>query len=379
MISVILCAAGRGERAGFRQNKILQEFNGMPVLCYSLSAFSACAEIGEILVTVSPCDERQIAALLGPYPNARTVSGGATRFESVLSALNEAKGETVLIHDAARPFVTQKIISDCIASVNRFGSGVCALPATDTTVLAEDGMIKSVPARAEVFTVQTPQGFDTAQLRSAYEKAKTCGGEFTDESGVFAKFVSPPKLFIGDPCNRKLTYPEDFTIAERVGTGVDTHAFYTEGEGSPFINFITLCGVRVPSDQILKAHSDGDVAVHALMDALLSAAGLRDIGYYFPDSEPKYKNADSMQLLSQVIKRIRNEGFAPENVSISILAETPRLAPYIDRMKATLAQHLNLPLSAIGIAAGTNEKLGYVGEKKGITCFTTVLLKKVTL
>ena len=369
MISVILCAAGRGERAGFRQNKILQEFNGMPVLCHSLSAFSACAEIGEILVTVSPCDERQIAALLGPYPNARIVSGGATRFESVLSALNEAKGETVLIHDAARPFVTQKIISDCIASVNRFGSGVCALPATDTTVLAEDGMIKSVPARAEVFTVQTPQGFDTAQLRSAYEKAKTCDGDFTDESGVFAKFVSPPKL----------TYPEDFSIAERVGTGVDTHAFYTESEGSPFINFITLCGVRVPSDQILKAHSDGDVAVHALMDALLSAAGLRDIGYYFPDSEPKYKNADSMQLLSQVIKRIRNEGFAPENVSISILAETPRLAPYIDRMKATLAQYLNLPLSAIGIAAGTNEKLGYVGEKKGITCFTTVLLKKVTL
>ncbi|MDE6059056.1 MAG: 2-C-methyl-D-erythritol 4-phosphate cytidylyltransferase [Clostridia bacterium] len=369
MITAIICAAGKGERAGFSQNKVLQELNGMPVLCYSLSAFAACGA-DEILVTCREEDEKTILPLLRPYPRARLVRGGETRGQSVYNALKAAKGDIVLVHDAARPFVTEKIITDCVECVKTHGSGICALPATDTTVIAEGGDIIAHPARETVYTVQTPQGFLRKELLSAYEQAFAEGRQFTDESGVYGKYIAPPRLFMGERSNKKLTYPEDFQPAERVGFGVDTHAFYAEGEGMPFINFITLGGVRIPSEKILKAHSDGDVLVHALMDALLSEKGLRDIGYYFPDTDEKYKGANSMELLGEVVQMTGK----PQNVSISILAETPRLAPYIEEMKKSLSSALGIPEENIGIAAGTNERLGYIGEKKGITVYATVLL-----
>lgn len=377
MISAIVCAAGKGERAGFSDNKILREWNGLPVLCHSLSAFAQC-HVDEILVACRSEDEPRILPLLRPFPNARTVRGGATRAQSVYYALNEAKGEIVLIHDAARPYVTPKLITDCIASVKQYGSGICAIPAVDTVAIADGGTISSSPARETVFSLQTPQGFYRERLLECYEKAYEQDGEdgFTDDSGLYARYDSPPKLCAGDRRNKKLTYSEDFQFAERVGFGTDTHAFYTPDEGASLANFITLCGVKIPSARRLKAHSDGDVALHALMDALLTAAGLRDIGYYFPDTDEKYRGADSTELLKEVMRLIQDEGFSPQNASVSILTETPRLSPYIERMKENLAEALSLSPSAIGIAAGTNEKLGYVGEGKGITVFATVLLKK---
>ena len=369
-VTAIVCAAGRGARAGFSENKVLRELNGLPVLVYSLCALSPVAD--EVLVTCREEDEARIRALLSPYPNARTVIGGALRTQSVYFALREAKGDIVLVHDAARPFVTKKIINDCIACVREYGSGVCALPATDTTVLVRDGRIVSDPARKDVFAVQTPQGFVRDDLLRAYERAfeEKREEEFTDDSGVYAAYIAPPHIFRGDRANKKLTYSEDFSPAERVGFGVDTHAF---GEGS----HIVLCGVKVPHTHALKAHSDGDAAVHALMDALLSAAGLPDIGYFFPDTDARFAGADSMNLLRQVTDMLREQGLRAKNVSISIVAERPRLAPHIEAMRRSLAAALSLPLSAVGIAAGTNEKLGYVGEEKGITCFATVLLENV--
>ena len=367
MISAILCAAGSGSRAGFSENKILRELNGLPVLVCSVSAFAAIAD--EIIIACRGEDRARIDALLSPFPNARTVIGGGTRTQSVYSALQAAQGDIVLVHDAARPFVTRKIIEDCIACVREFGSGVCALPATDTTVLAESGCIASVPARRDVFTVQTPQGFLRADLQRAYEAAFAAGreAEFTDDSGVYAAYIAPPRLFLGDRVNKKLTYPEDFAPAERAGFGVDTHAF---GEG----DHIVLGGVHIPHTRGLVAHSDGDVLVHALMDALLSAAGLRDIGHYFPDTDARFAGADSMALLAEVVRLVKEQGFAPKNVSLTILAQKPRLAPHIEAMRANLAAALSLPPDAVGIAAGTNEHLGYVGEEKGITCFAMVLL-----
>ena len=379
MISAIIVAAGKGERAGFLQNKVLEEYNGMPVLSYSLSAF---AHLDELIVVCRSEDEEQIKKLLSPFPHAKTCLGGETRMESVYHGLKAASGEIVLVHDAARPFVTKKIIDDCIESVERRGSGVCALPATDTVILAEDGVIASVPPRANVFTVQTPQGFYREKLLSAYEKAFSEGAtDFTDDSGLYLHFVESPALFLGSRENKKLTYREDFSISERVGFGVDTHAFayqeeYDRGIARLSLSYLTLCGVKVPSNRPLLAHSDGDVPVHALMDALLSAAGLRDIGYYFPDTDEKYKGACSMELLKEVLALVSNAGFAVKNVSVSILAETPRLSPYIEGMKKNLSAVLKVSENAIGIAAGTNEKLGYVGEGKGITCYASVLLGK---
>ena len=367
MISAILCAAGSGSRAGFSENKILRELNGLPVLVCSVSAFAAIAD--EIIIACRGEDRARIDALLSPFPNARTVLGGGTRTQSVYSALQAAQGDIVLVHDAARPFVTRKIIEDCITCVREFGSGVCPLPATATPVLAKNRCTPPAPARRDVFTVQTPQGFLRADLQRAYEAAFAAGreAEFTDDSGVYAAYIAPPRLFLGDRVNKKLTYPEDFAPAERAGFGVDTHAF---GEG----DHIVLGGVHIPHTRGLVAHSDGDVLVHALMDALLSAAGLRDIGHYFPDTDARFAGADSMALLAEVVRLVKEQGFAPKNVSLTILAQKPRLAPHIGAMKENLAAALSLPPDAVGIAAGTNEHLGYVGEEKGITCFAMVLL-----
>ena len=379
MISAIIVAAGKGERAGFAGNKVLEELNGLPVLSYSLSAF---AEVDELIIVCREEDEAQIKKLLSPFPQAKTCLGGETRMDSVYHGLKAASGEIVLVHDAARPFVTKKIIGDCIESVKQKGSGVCALPSVDTAVLTDDGKITSVPPRSSLFTVQTPQGFYREKLLKAYELAFNEGAtEFTDDSGIYLRYIESPALFLGSRENKKLTYREDFMIAERVGFGVDTHAFayqeeYEKGIARLSLSYLTLCGVKIPSNRPLIAHSDGDVPVHALMDALLSAAGLRDIGYYFPDTDEKYKGACSMELLKEVLALVNNAGLAVKNVSISILAETPRLSPFIDNMKKSLSEALSLNENAIGIAAGTNEKLGYVGEGKGITCYATVLLCK---
>ena len=365
MIAAILCAAGKGVRAGFSENKVLRDLNGLPVLCHCLCAFAPYTD--EILIACAPEDEPRIRALLAPYPTARTVLGGTTRGESVYNALRAAKSEIVLVHDAARPFVTEKIIRDCIESVKTYGSGVCALPLSDTVAEVLDGNILNVPPREGFAAVQTPQGFYRNKLLGAYERARADGRIFTDESGVYAAYAESPRLFLGDRANKKLTYPEDFAPAERVGFGVDTHAF---GEG----DHVVLCGVKVPSARGLVAHSDGDAAVHALMDAMLSAAGMRDIGYYFPDTDDRFAGADSMKLLQEVVGMLREKDLRVKNASISIVAERPRLAPYVEEMKSTLADALGTDVSCVGVAAGTNEKLGYVGEGKGITCFATVLL-----
>ncbi len=363
MITAIICAAGKGERAGFARNKCFEEYEGLPVLSRTLAPFIALDEIDEILVACSQEDEAALPPLLSPFSKARPVRGGATRAESVYNALKEARGELVLVHDGARPFVSRKSILDCIASIKKYGSGVCALPATDTTALVLNGKINSVPKREQVYTLQTPQGFVKNELLSAYEKAFLENKTFTDDSGVYAEYVAPPRVYMGERENRKLTFQEDFSRGLRVGFGVDTHAF-----GAP-ADFITLGGVKIPAKSGLVAHSDGDVLAHAVMDALLSAAGLRDIGYYFPDTDEKWKGADSMLLLKEVVRLIEEQGLKAGNLSVSVLAETPRLAPHIEKIKENLAEALSLPPSKVAVAAGTNEKLGYVGEGKGITVY----------
>ncbi len=367
MTSVILCAAGSGIRARFKENKILKEYNGLPVLSYSLSAFAPFAD--EILVAVREEDEENIKKLLSPYPIARTVRGGKTRMESVYACLKETRGEIVLIHDAARPFVSKNTIQVCISTMKEFGSAVCSLPLSDTIALAEGGKILSQPPREKLFSLQTPQGFYTKKLKKAYDEAFTSGRtDFTDDSGVYAAFCEPPHLFSGERDNKKLTHPEDFCVTERAGFGIDTHAF---GKNQ---DFILLGGVKIPSSSGLEAHSDGDVLCHALMDALLSAIGERDIGFHFPDSDERFRGADSMKLLEIVMKMVHGCGFCVKNISISVLAERPRLSPYIEKIQENLKAATGC--ESVAVAAGTNEKLGYVGEGKGITVYALALLAR---
>ena len=368
-VCAIICAAGKGTRTGFDKNKLLIPFQGKRVLERTLSAFDFPA-VDEILVTSSQEDFEEISALCASFSRTRVVLGGNTRSQSVFLALQACSSDIVLIHDGARPFVTRESILNCLQSVKAYGSGICAVPALDTVAIGENGKIKSVPARDTVYQIQTPQGFFRENIYTAYERAlETDDYAYTDDSSVFARFCGAPHLCAGARENIKLTHAEDFRQTARCGFGVDTHAF---GKAQPYI---VLAGVKIPSESGLVAHSDGDVLVHALMDALLSGAGLKDIGHYFPDTDEKWKGASSMDMLAQVLQKINELGYCVQNASIAIQAEKPRLAKYIDEMKNALSSVLRIDQSAIGISAGTNEGLGYVGEGKGITVHAYALLK----
>lgn len=372
-IGVIVCAGGKGLRAGFTKNKLLTLLeNGKTVLETTLSAFDFPA-VNEIVVTSSQADFEEISTLCQNYPRTSVVVGGDTRSQSVYNGLQAIKSDIVLIHDGARPFVTREVIENCIQSVQAYGSGICAVPALDTIAVCKDNKIVSVPNRDTLSLIQTPQGFFRENILYAYTRAfERENAVYTDDSAVFAKYCGTPHLCAGARDNIKLTYAEDFQNAvARCGFGVDTHAF---GKEQPFI---VLAGVKIPSKSGLIAHSDGDVLCHAVMDALLSGAGLKDIGFYFPDSDEKWKGANSMQMLQSVVTMLYEQGLGVKNISVAIQAETPRLAGYIDEMKNALSSVLKIDPTCVGISAGTNEGLGYIGEGKGITVNAYALLRTI--
>lgn len=369
-ISAIICAAGKGERAGFDKNKLLAPLHGEPALRHTLKKFNI-DEIDEVIVTSSKRDFEEISALCLPF-GYKVVIGGDTRTESVRRALDSVTGDIVLIHDGARPFLSQKLIKSCIDCVKTNRSAVCAVKATDTVIYA-DGARQDRLDRNNLYLVQTPQGFYTEDIKRAYEKA---GGAYTDDSAVYAEFIAPPAIIDGETENKKLTYKTDFDAplpaysTGRVGFGVDTHAF---GKGG----FVTLGGKKIECDKSLIAHSDGDVLVHAVMDSLLSAAGLRDIGCYFPDTDEKFRGADSLEMLKEVVNIIKNAGYAPLNISASIQAEKPKLKNHIPEIKNNLSRVLGIPTENIAVAAGTCEGLGFVGEGLGITAYCIATLREV--
>lgn len=375
-ISVIVCAAGKGLRAGFGKNKLLAPLFGAPALYHTLKAFDGL--YSQMIVACSPDDREEIGAICAPF-QATVVAGGSTRTESVFNALQAVTGDVVLIHDGARPFVSKAVIEGCIESVRIFKSGICAVEMTDTVAVAQGGRIESVPPRATLFALQTPQGFLAEEIKQAYALAKLSGRAFTDDSSVYAAFIGKPHLCAGEAVNKKLTYKSDFSnglpamqvnaAGGKIGYGIDVHAF---GKGK---DHVILCGERIPCDSGLVAHSDGDVAVHALMDALLSAAGLPDIGHFFPDTDPQYAEADSMLLLRRVVSIIREKGLSIGNISLAIQAEKPRLAAHIQAMKGNLSAATGVCAENIAVGAGTCEHLGFVGEGLGICATCAVLLK----
>ncbi len=375
-VSAIIAAAGRGERAGFPRNKLLFPLHGEPALYHTFEKFNI-PEVDEVIVTSSKVDFDEIETLAKPF-GYKVVLGGKTRTESVKNALSEVTGDIVLVHDGARPYVSRELILNCIDGVERFGSAVCGLHCTDTLAFSNYGMITGMPDRNSLYRLQTPQGFYTDDLRHAYELS---GDKiYTDDSSVYGEYITFPRILPGDEKNRKLTFSEDFendyppvavTGCERVGHGADVHAF---GAG----NHITLAGVKIKTDYAFVAHSDGDVILHSLMDALLSAAGLEDIGHYFPVNDDAYKGADSSLLLAKVIGEVKKAGYAPVNISVTVQAEKPKLAKYIDAMRQKLSELVSVPLSGVAISAGTCEGLGFVGKGLGISAQSTVLLKKVS-
>lgn len=372
--TAIICAAGNGERAGFSKNKTLVPLRGAPILWHTLEKF---AFADEIIITFSEDDREEFEKIAEKFA-ARLSPGGETRTESVYKALKIATGDIVLIHDGARPYVTKKEIDACLESVKTFGSGVCAVPAVNTVAVTRGGRVYSVPERKTVYEILTPQGFYTTDIMTAYEKAMDDDCAYTDDSSIFAKYIEAPKICEGSPENVKLTYPEDFVREERalfktcenVGFGEDAHVL---AKG----NHVRLLGVDIPANFCLTSHTDGDCAAHAVADALLSAARLNDIGFYFPDTDEKLRGADSMKILRGCLEKVRESDFAVTGVTVLIEAEEPRLSPYIEAMKKNLSEVLGVGEGNIAVHAGTAEGIGFVGSKTGITAYSAVSLTKI--
>lgn len=366
-VSLILACAGKGERAGLGKNKIFYEWDGKPCFLHTLDAFYESGLINQIIITANEED----APLIKEYvkEKATVVKGGETRTESVKNALKKVTGTIVLIHDGARPFVTKTLISDCIQTVKDHGGAIPVIPCRDTTVKADD-YVTDYLGKSGLYSVQTPQGFFTQSINYAY----TCAGErvFNDDGEVYKEYFGNLATFKGDSKNVKLTFPEDFKMESpklRVGVGFDCHQLV---EGRKLI----LGGVEIEHDKGLLGHSDADVLTHAIMDALLSALALRDIGYHFSDKDPAYKDACSMDLLDKVLLLVKEKGYKPHNISATIMAEKPKLSKILPTVTENLATALSLPIDSVGIGATTLEGLGFVGREEGICVHATATVIK---
>lgn len=358
--TLILTCAGRGVRAKQNRNKLLVNVLGKNLIERSLSPFLASGLIDEYVITSSSQDYDEIYSKFSSI--AKIVIGGDSRTKSIANALNEVSGDIVLIHDGARPFISQHIIKDCIESAKNYGSAITVYPSRDTILSSEGEEVKSYLGKSELYSVQTPQAFNTELIRHAYSQIGT--ETFNDDGEVYARFIGAPKIVMGDSTNIKITYPEDYEIFYttgdyRFGTGFDCHKLVENRE-------LILGGVKIPHDKGLLGHSDADVLTHAIMDAILSALALRDIGYHFSDSDDKYKGANSMCLLQEVLRLISEKGYSVKSVSATIMAEKPKLIKHIPLITDSLAKALGIPTSDVGIGATTLEGLGFVGREEGI-------------
>ena len=376
-VSAIIVAAGTSRRMGF--DKLSYRLpGGKTVLETSVAAFAAHPQVDElILVAGGNLPVCQAIAAACPKP-CTVVGGGATRADSVCSGLRAAKGQLVAIHDAARPFVSEQVITDALAEAEAMGAAAPAVAVKDTIKIANDGAVVQTPDRAALFAVQTPQCF----CRNLYWKAlEAVQGEkvqlVTDDCSLFELTGRPVQLTQGDYANLKITTREDLPRAEqkegndmRIGHGYDVHRLVEDRK-------LILGGVEVPYEKGLLGHSDADVLAHAVMDAVLGAAALGDIGKHFPDTDPAYAGADSLQLAQHVARIMREKGWKIVNIDSTLLCQKPKLAPYIPAMRENLAAAFGMPVDAVSVKATTEEHLGFTGEGLGIAAHAVALIEKL--
>lgn len=368
-VSLILACAGKGKRAGFEKNKLLVCQNGQTILQTTLNAFVNSGLIDQIIVTAQAQDVSIVKDIV--KDSAIVVEGGTTRTQSINNALPFANGDIILIHDGARPFVSKKMISECIDTAKKFGSAIPVVNSRDTIAKTDGKFITEYVGKEGLGCIQTPQGFDAKLIKQAYENI---GDKvFNDDGEIFLNFTGKLAYYMGDYKNVKLTFKEDFapSLAQyRFGTGFDCHKLV---EGRKLI----LGGVVIPHDKGLLGHSDADVLTHAIMDAILSALSMRDIGYHFSDSDPAYKDANSMHLLKKVLEMIKEKGYKVQSVSATIMAEKPKLLNHIPTITKSLANALDIAENMVGIGATTLEGLGFVGREEGICAHATATLERI--
>ena len=379
----VVLAAGKGTRSGLTENKVFFRWQGRSVLSRCLDALAASGAYDGIVLVLSESDlprYRQIVQAEGENPLVKRIAmGGDTRRESGYSGLMALPEgvEIVSVHDAARPFVTEEIVRATIADARIYGSGVISTPVVDTIKCLDPvtGLV-TTPDRSRLRAVQTPQSFQYVLLMAAHERARRENLEVTDDAMLYEHQYGSVHLSSapGAEKNIKLTNPEDFrrlnaAPALRIGSGYDAHRL-KEGRR------LVLCGVEVPHDRGLDGHSDADVAVHALMDALLGALGEGDIGRHFPDSDPRYKGISSMLLLEGVMCRVRERGYRVMNADLTIVAQKPKLAAHIPQMRQNLAAALGVDADCANVKATTTERMGFEGEELGISAQAVALLTR---
>lgn len=365
-ISVIVPAAGSSSRSKLKENKIFFNLGSKTIVEKTIETFSTIDGVKEIIIACTEKDERKLNAFFKDNPIVKLIRGGDTRTNSVKNALQIASGEMTLIHDCARPFVTQKLIYNIISAVKAHGTAVPVIPFSDTLGVGDEDFITETK-RSTLFKVQTPQGFNTELIKKAYSSMLP-DDSFTDDAGVFCKYIGKVKTVIGERTNKKLTYEEDFKPKILVGTGFDLHTLVEDRK-------LILGGIEIPHTKGLLGHSDADVLAHAIMDAMLSALSLRDIGYHFPDTDEKYKDANSMKLLSFVLDMVKEHGYKVNNISACIMAEKPKLKKFVPTITNNLASALGIPPTLVGITCTTLEGIGVVGREEGIAVQAYVSLK----
>ncbi|MCC7127170.1 MAG: 2-C-methyl-D-erythritol 4-phosphate cytidylyltransferase [Acidobacteria bacterium] len=384
VVSVLIAAGGRGARLGAEQPKQFLEIGGRSILERSVRAFADHPRVAEVIVAL-PAETRARVAATWHSADWRLVScvdGGARRQDSVARALAAARpdAEVILIHDAARPFVSARVIDAAIDAGATHGAAVVAVPVRDTVKRAGGNRgaagrpITETLPREDVFLAQTPQAFRRDVLERAVTYGRTHDLNVTDEAMLVEQAGTAVYLVEGEPTNVKITTADDLAWARRhageegtaaltlrMGTGYDLHRLV---EGRPLI----LGGVTIPFEKGLAGHSDADIVCHAVTDAILGAAAAGDIGRLFPDTDPQWKDADSIVLLRAAVAHLHGTGYRVGNVDVTVIAQRPKLLPYIDAMRQNLAGALDVPVSAVSVKGKTNETVDSMGRGESMAC-----------
>ena len=388
----LITSSGRGQR--FNSEGIPKQYlpiAGISILRHSILAFLNHPKIDNVICVIHPDDINLYEEAVIGLDLLDPVYGGETRQISVrngLEALQEYKPDKVLIHDSVRPFVSRRIIDGTLEKLETHPAVIPAVAVEDTIKKYSDGKIEWTLERQDLWRAQTPQGFIYDDIISSHQAFKNVS--FTDDAALNEYAGIPVAIIPGSQNNFKITTKEDYERAQhlayafnkkikeeiRSGTGFDVHEFenHKDGESS-----IKLCGIKIEHDKAIKAHSDGDVAIHAIIDSLLGAVAMGDIGDHFPDNDPKYKNFDSAKMLKEVLRILRKKGASVINIDLTIIAQKPKISQFKIRMKENIAKILDIDPTRVNVKATTTENLGFIGRQEGIAANAIASVKIVSV
>ncbi|MDX1974057.1 MAG: bifunctional 2-C-methyl-D-erythritol 4-phosphate cytidylyltransferase/2-C-methyl-D-erythritol 2,4-cyclodiphosphate synthase [Rickettsiales bacterium] len=383
----LIVAAGKSERMGGQIPKPYLQLGNEPILRRVIKIFQSHPQIDGVRVVIRREDHPRYRELTQGLTLFPCVIGGATRQDSVrlgLESLGHRNVKRVLVHDAARPFVTHSLISRMIDAANTHQAAVPGVAVVDTLKRASNHIVSETVERDGLYAIQTPQAFDYAALLAAHQTQ--AGQALTDDAAVMEKAGHNVHIIAGDPHNTKITSPQDLEALRmllsletetRVGHGYDVHQLRPKDDEYPH-QHITLCGINIPFSHYLHGHSDADVGLHALVDAMLGAIGAGDIGLHFPPDDPKWQGAASDRFVLHAYELIKNRGGEVVHLDLTLICEKPKIAPYREQMVNHIAQILKLPTDRVSVKATTTEKLGFTGRGEGIAAqaVATVRLPK---